>query len=157
MKKILTVLSMALLSLTLLGAMTSCEGDSYYTGADMETFIIEAEAGDWQWNPVYSRYEAVFDWNEIDLYMYEWGSVTAGLYQEETLPQGSKQMVVRSLPFSHTYRASGVEYTRNFGYDLAAPTSGRPGQIAFYIQDSDLANGGNPGYYKFKVTLIWEQ
>ena len=155
MKKIMTLAGMGLLlSLFSLG-FTGCVEEA---GTQMKTQIITVEPRDWYWNPLYERLEAVFDWDQIDQYMYERGGVIAGVYINERLENGSTMTVLRSLPFVHTYydNYNNLIYTRTFGFDVSLP-SRPPGQVAFYIQDSDLSDGIIiDGNYQFKVTIFWE-
>ena len=135
--------------------LTGCEGDSYYTGADMETTKFTVYADDWNWNSRYARYEYVFDWNEIDEYMFEQGVVTAGVFISEYFENNNQTYwVLRSLPFVHTYPDRGANYTQTIGFDISYPSR----QIAFYIQSSDLSQTKpNLDNYQFKVTIFWEQ
>ncbi|MCD8184983.1 MAG: hypothetical protein LUD68_00540 [Rikenellaceae bacterium] len=163
MKKLLTWIGTGALTLLLSAGLSSCEGDKHYyeVGADLYTEIISVQPRDWSWNAQYERYEAIFDWDEIDRYMYLKGSVTAGVYVTETAYENGRPYdyeVLRSLPFVHTYYDGNNNeiYTRTIGFDIGYASP--PGQITFYIQDSDLREFGTPtATYRFKVTLIWRQ
>lgn len=161
MKKLITVLGAGMLLLSA-GLFTSCDGDTYYTGADMYTETISVEPKNWEWNPVYNRWDAVFDWSEIDSYMYEHGSLVAGVYITETgVDDYGNEFTyesLKSLPFVHSYYDSKNDkfFTRTIGYDISLPPT-PPGQITFYMQDSDLNEFQKPGVFDFKVTIFWRQ
>lgn len=154
MKRILAFLGTAIL---LFAGFTSCEDNYYQTGADMETYFITVKPGEWTWNSEFKRYENIRDWGLMDQYMYERGSVAAGVYITETDGNGTYE-VLRTLPFVHSYRywdanlQQYIPYTETFSFDIS-----EHGQITFYIQHSDLSDEviiNQP--YEFKVTLFWQ-
>ena len=143
-----------LLFFTGLLAFSSCEINE--KGVDMLTDRFDVAQRDWEWNSVYNRYECIFEYWEMDEYMYYDGSITASVYVTEYNPDGTRYEVLRSLPFVHTYVDGQQKFTQTIGFDVSPGDRRNPGQIAFYIQASDLSN--TKKYlqdYRFKVTTFW--
>ena len=153
MKKILTVLGMGLLTFSVWGGFTSCEGDTYYeTGAQVWTtndFLVEGRH--WEWNSWTQRYEAVYEWDELDDYGYDYDLVVAQIYMNRNNGNGTTTEVLRALPYVFNTYVGTQEYTYILGYEIER---GRPGLITFYIQAPENVNESvfliN---YKFKISL----
>ena len=137
-------------------SLTSCEIKE--KGVEMRTDHFEVFQRSWEWNSVYQRYEFIFDYWEIDEYMYYDGALTAGVYITETNDEGQRYEVLRSLPFVHTYVDGATTFTETIGYDVSPGDNRYPGKIAFYIQASDLSNTKKfLRDYTFKVTTFWRE
>jgi hypothetical protein len=153
MKKTMTKTITKALFLLFAGILlTGCDPDDFKSGTEMYTHQFTVEANHWEWNQLYNRYEYIWNWEEMDNYMYEQGVVTAGVYMWEKLPDGSDYEVLRSLPFVHTYSDRAGTYTRTIGFDISGE------YVAFYLQSSDLGQThAAPQSLAFKVTLFWEK
>ncbi|MDR2414291.1 MAG: hypothetical protein LBD64_04815 [Odoribacteraceae bacterium] len=136
------------LFLALAAGMAGCTIEN---STEIETRFFPVAQRDWKWNASYKRYERIVDFPELSQGIYEKGTVLGGVFILEQDANGEYE-VLKSLPFVQSIPYQNRSYTRTISFDVA------PGQVAFYIQSSDLADDPNDlGNFDFKITLVWEE
>ena len=151
----------ALLLLAGLATFSSCD-ELDDKGVDMRTETFDVYQDEWGWNAAADRFEVIFDYDEIDSYMYEHGSIVGAVYITEKDEQtGGTFEVVHPLPYTYSYRrqlpgGTTEEITETISFNAMPGTSRYPGTIAFYIQTSSQASSAQwLSNYTFKVTTFW--
>jgi len=111
----------------------------------IESFPFTVYADEWEWNPAYGRYEAVYNFPQLTGKIYEGGSIIGAAFVRE----GSVETQT-SLPYSKTYSSTTGTYVETISFDVAL---GMMPTICFYIQTSDRL-GTYLRTHNFKITLI---
>lgn len=173
--KITKTLFASVLTMTLLLGAYSCADDDYLTEREVRRMIEEAlrqnneqleftqweivnftvGVNDWRWNPDAAQWEAIFDFPELNEFIYEQGAQLGYVFIGK---QGVNE-VQKLLPYIETYDAGDDEngnpiyFTETISVDYQL---GNPSTVAFFIKDSQLAyDEGAPQVYNFRVVLIW--
>ena len=127
--------------IVILLSLASCKMED----SSVESFSFTVGANDWEWNPVYGRYEAVCDFPNLTQNVYKNGAIVGSIFVYE----GGIETQT-SLPYSQTYNSQKGTYVETISFDTAL---GKMPSICFYIQTSDKL-GTALKTRNFKITLI---
>lgn len=145
------ILAFSLVILLLFG-FTACEADrienTYIQSSKVITRNFTIQAGHWQWNDEYKRYERRIVFPEMDDALYEHGAVLGTIF----IVEHGKEMQ-RTLPFVQSYTTGANNFTETISFDIGND----PYNLCFYIQTSDLTDTSPYiDEYTFKVSFIWD-
>lgn len=110
---------------------------------------------DWRWNPDAAQWEAIFDFPELNEFIYEQGAQLGYVF----IGQQGVDEVQKLLPYINTYyggddlQGNPIYFTETVSVDYQF---GDPSTVAFFIKDSQLAQDPDaPQTYNFRIVLIW--
>lgn len=147
-----------IISLVAATGFSACGDDvteEYYTGSEVITQTYTIEKDDWEWNPVYNRYEYIKNVSIIDKDLYEYGTIVGTVFVVEEDGKGGTYEVQKNLPFVQTYTDLTVPYSEVISFDIFY---GNPSSVTFYIQATDgTTHSPYLADYTFKVAYIWDR
>ena len=152
MKKILLLLLTTSFFIACEGPMGPRGYDGQDGTADWIIKDFEIRAGDWiavyDNNNLFIRYEYVFNFNELDEFIYNNGAYIT--YLEVDVREGSSTYKVQKpLPYTTTH-----EDFRGFLWEQRIDCDYSVGSIGFYVTNTDFREEP-PGTLRLRVALIW--
>lgn len=123
-----------------------CDGDGLY----MNDETVSSPPSSWTLDREGGFYYTVWETDLLTPFVFERGQVLAYVYD------GDRQVVLPSVRhLEEMVNGQPVRYTQTIDYEFFPAVDGDPGQIKFFVTNSDFIYEGYVPDLKFRIIYIW--